>query len=70
VNGLTAEYSREVRLAGPSEADDEGAARSEHEEVERARAVRQVLCVAHDVADAVRLLNMLGLDPGEARLGT
>jgi hypothetical protein len=54
----------------PSDAYDEVAAHNEHGEAERARAVRQVLSVAHDAADAVRLLDILGLDPGEARLET
>jgi hypothetical protein len=54
----------------PRNAYDEVAARSDIGAAERARAVRQVLSVAHDAEEAVTLLDMLGLDASEARLGT
>jgi hypothetical protein len=64
---FAAQRSGEVGMSRPRSGYDEVAARSDTGAAERARAIRQVLSVAHDAEEAVRLLDMLGLDAGEAR---
>jgi hypothetical protein len=57
-------------MSRPRNAYDAVSARSDTGATERARAVRHVLSAAHEAEEAVRLLDMLGLDAGEARLET
>jgi hypothetical protein len=57
-------------MSRPGQVYDEIATGNETSVAERARAVRHLLSAAHDAADAVRLLDMLGLAASEARSET